>query len=44
MANNNDEITTISVKKSTKERFEKFGNYGESADDILNRLLDGKKR
>ena len=34
----------ISVKKSTKERFEKFGNYGESADDILNRLLDGKKR
>ena len=35
-----NEFTTIGVKPSTKERFEKFGVYGDSADDILNKLMD----
>lgn len=35
-----NEFVTINVKTKTKERFEKFGNYGETADDILNKLMD----
>jgi len=38
MADN--ETTTIRISLRTKERFDKMGNYGESADDILNRLMD----
>lgn len=37
---NNDKITTIRVNKKTKERLCKVGNYSDTADDILNRLLD----
>lgn len=33
-------ITTISMKFKTKERLSAFGRYDESADDLINRLLD----
>lgn len=39
-----NEFVTINVKEKTKERFEKLGVYGESADDILNRLIDALER
>ena len=32
--------TSIRVMRSTKKRFDACGIYGESADDILNRLID----
>lgn len=32
--------TTITLKKKTKERLEKFGEYKETHDDIVNKLLD----
>lgn len=32
--------THIAVKPETIERFRRFGNYGESGDEILIRLLD----
>ena len=32
--------TTITVKKSTKERLRKFGGYGDTWDKIINRILD----
>lgn len=35
-----DETTTIRVTQKTKERLEKKGSFGESFDDLLNRLLD----
>jgi len=35
-----EDFTTITISLRTKERFNKFGNYGDSADDILNRLMD----
>lgn len=35
-----DEITTIAIRKSTRERLSTFGKYGDSADDIINNLLD----
>lgn len=33
-------FTTISVQKKTKERLRKFGSFGETWDEALNRLLD----
>lgn len=33
-------ITTISVKEETKNRFLGLAKYGESQDDLLNRLID----
>jgi len=42
MADN--ETTTIRMSLKTKERFDKLGNYGESADDILNRLMDALEK
>lgn len=35
-----DDITTIKVKRDTKERLDKLGAKGESYDDILVRLLN----
>jgi len=32
--------TTMTLKTETMERFKKFGVYGESANDILERLMD----
>lgn len=39
------EVTTIVLKKKTKERLRKLGEKGQSYDYILNKLLDelGKK-
>lgn len=34
------EYKNIAVKPETHDRFRRFGNYGESADEVLNRLLD----
>ncbi len=35
---------TISIGARTWERLKKFGEFGESFDDILNRLMDNMKR
>jgi len=32
--------TTIRVKTETKDRLVKYGSYGDSHDDILNKVLD----
>lgn len=40
MPDNKNETTTIRIAVSTRERMEKHGNYGETADDILNKLMD----
>jgi len=34
-----EKITTIRVKESTREALGKIGEYGESMDDIINKLL-----
>ena len=31
---------TIRMSDKTKERFDSVGHYGDTADDILNRLID----
>ena len=33
-------ITSISVSRETLKRFKTYGHYGESANDILIRLMD----
>jgi hypothetical protein len=40
MAQENEQITTISVKALTKQRLLDTGSMGESYDDLINRLLD----
>ncbi len=35
-----DDITTMTVKKTTKGRFDSLGKKNESSDDLLNRVLD----
>jgi hypothetical protein len=41
MVKNNFEInTTITIKKSTKERFDNLGRKTESSDKLLNRIMD----
>ena len=40
----NEETTTIRVKASTKEKFDKLGSYGMTADEVLNQLIDFHKR
>ena len=37
---NDNEMTTIWLTKNTKDRFFAVGRYGESQDDIMNRILD----
>ncbi|MEM0113003.1 MAG: hypothetical protein QW253_00190 [Metallosphaera sp.] len=34
------ERTTISIKKSTYNRLKKYGNFGETHDSLINRILD----
>ena len=34
-----DEDTSIRIKKTTKEKLEKKGKFGESHNDIIERLL-----
>lgn len=31
---------TLTITNATYERLKKFGNFGESFDDLLNRLMD----
>ena len=35
-----DELTTIKVKKETRDVLKSVGKKGETYDDIINRLLD----
>lgn len=35
-----EELTTITLKKKTRDQFRKVGNKGESWDDLINRVLD----
>ena len=35
----NETHTNIRIRKETKQKFDELGKYGESADDILNRLI-----
>ena len=37
------EITTLRVKKITRDRLENFGYKSDSFDDILNKLMDNAK-
>ena len=34
------EYTSMRVRKTTKKRFDSFGERGETDDQLLNRLLD----
>lgn len=34
------DITTITLKKKTKSRLEAIGEFKESYDDLINRILD----
>ena len=36
-------VTSIRIEEKTKDRLAKLGKYGETMDDILNRLLDRVK-
>jgi len=40
--NNNKKTTQIRVSIEVHKRLSEIGKYGESMDDILRRLLDGK--
>lgn len=35
-----NEITTITIKKGTRDRLLEIGRFQESWDDLLNRLID----
>lgn len=35
----NDKITTLRIHQSTKLKLESLGNYGDSHEDIIKRLL-----
>ena len=39
-----EEITTIRIKKSTHSKLVEIGEYGDSMDDIINRLLESYKK
>ena len=44
MANKIDEeLTTISLKKGTRERLESFGKKAETYDELINRILNEKE-
>jgi len=34
------EYTTLSIRKETKERLRKYGSFGESWDQLINKILD----
>lgn len=34
------EYKHIAVRPETYDRFQRFGKYGENADDVLNRILE----
>lgn len=38
--NKPDEFTTISIRTKTKERFDLLGSRGDTADKLLNKLMD----
>lgn len=35
---------TLTITDSTYERLKSFGNFGESFDDLLNRLMDNVEK
>ena len=35
-----EDITTLRLRKGTKKRLNKFGERGDSDEDILNKLMD----
>jgi len=37
------EKTTITLKPQTRERLSKFGRFGESFDEVVNRVLNQTK-
>lgn len=39
-----DKISTIRVKNRTKEKLESFGKFGESHDELLDRILNDLKK
>jgi len=39
-----EEITTIRIKKSTHSKLVEIGEYGNSMDDIIKRLLENYKK
>ena len=43
LENDNSKRKTISLTEKTYNRFSQFGKWGESADDLLNKILDEKE-
>jgi len=39
MEEENEEITTMKIKKSTLEKIKKIGNMGDSYNDVIERLI-----
>lgn len=39
-----ENITTIMVKKTTRDKLAELGEYGDSMDDIINKLLKKVKK
>jgi hypothetical protein len=37
---NADALTTIQLRKATRDRLKQFGGKGETYDEILNRMMD----
>lgn len=42
--NENEDFTTIRIKKSTREILQNMGKKGETYDDIITRLIDIAKK
>jgi len=38
------EYTTLTIRKETKEKLRKYGAFGESWDQLLNRLVEELER
>jgi hypothetical protein len=39
-----EDLTTISLKKKTRNRLKKEGGKGESWDELINRILDEREK
>jgi hypothetical protein len=39
-----EEITTIQIRKTTRDKLKELGKKGETYDDIVNALLSAKER
>ena len=40
LSEESEELTTARLRKATLERISKFGKYGDTFDDVLNKMCD----